>query len=67
MGFSPTVYASGARTSIFTNFAMIYVIVVLTGKLRKKEIISGKALDILASGIALILVISNVLLMKRFG
>ena len=67
MGFSPTVYASGARTSIFTNFAMIYVIVVLLGKLRKKELISEKALNILASGVALILVISNVLLMKRFG
>lgn len=43
LGFSPTVYASGVRTFIFMDFAMIFVIITIYDTLKEKMHISDRA------------------------
>ena len=46
MGFSPTIYASGYRTSIFTYFSLIFVIIsVLVHEAKRVEDEGKKVID----------------------
>lgn len=54
LGFSPTVYASGVRTFIFMDFAMIFVIITIYDTLKEKVHISERAFAYLRCAILMI-------------